>query len=82
VLEVWTMKEERSEILACALATGAGSDKANREMGLSSPVLSDQQFAVGRALVASVIRQEGMHRRMKEQTCSKRRPHDATSEGY
>jgi hypothetical protein len=30
-------------------------------MGPSSPVLSDQQFAVGRALVGSVILQEGMH---------------------
>ena len=51
-------------------------------MDLSSPVLSDQQFAVGRALVGSVILQERMHCPMKEQTCSKRRPHDATAEGY
>jgi hypothetical protein len=51
-------------------------------MGLSSPVLSDQQFAVRRALVGSVILQEGMQRRMKEQRCSKRRPHEATAEGY
>jgi hypothetical protein len=51
-------------------------------MGIASPVLSDQQLAVGRALVGSVILQEGMQRRMKEQRCSKRRPHKATTEGY
>jgi hypothetical protein len=51
-------------------------------MGLASLVLSDQQFAVGRALVGSVILQEGMQRRMKEQSCSKRRPHEATLEAY
>ena len=51
-------------------------------MGLSSPVLSDQQFAVGRALVGSVILQEGMQRCMKEQRCSTRRPYKATLEGY
>jgi multidrug efflux pump subunit AcrB len=51
-------------------------------MGPSSPVLSDQQFAVGRALVGSVILQEGMQRRMKEQRSSKRRPHKATLEAY
>ncbi len=51
-------------------------------MGLASPVLSDQQFAVGRALFGSVILQEGMQRRMKEQRRSKRRPHEATAEGY
>jgi hypothetical protein len=46
----------------------------------ASPVLADQQFAVGRALVGSGILQEGMQRHMKEQRCSKRRPHDATAE--
>ena len=51
-------------------------------MGPSSPVLSDQQFAVGRALVGSVILKEDMQRRMKEQRSSKRRPHKATLEAY
>ena len=31
----------------------AGSEEANREMGLSSPVLLDQKFAAGRAFGAS-----------------------------
>jgi peroxiredoxin len=35
------------------LVVSAGSEKANREMGLTSPVLLDQQFAVGRAFGAS-----------------------------
>jgi hypothetical protein len=51
-------------------------------MAPSSPLLSDQQFAVGRALVGRVILQEGMQHCMKEQRCSKRRPHKATLEGY
>jgi hypothetical protein len=45
-------------------------------------VLSDQHFAVGQALVRSVILQEGMQRRRKEQRCSKRHPHEATAEAY
>jgi hypothetical protein len=51
-------------------------------MGASPPVLSYQQFAFGRALVGSVIPLEGMQRGMKEQRCSKRRPHESTAEGY
>jgi hypothetical protein len=35
------------------LVVSAGSDEANREMGLASPVLLDQQFATGRAFGAS-----------------------------
>jgi peroxiredoxin len=35
------------------LLVSAGSEEANREMGLTSPVLLDQQFAVGRAFGAS-----------------------------
>ena len=31
----------------------AGSEEANREMGLASPVLLDQNFATGRAFGAS-----------------------------
>jgi hypothetical protein len=76
------MNEERFDILTCAPSRPAGSYEANSEMGLSSQMLSDQQAAVGRALVGSVILQEGMRHQMKEQTCSKRRPHKATLEGY
>jgi hypothetical protein len=35
------------------LVVSAGSEEANREMYLTSPVLLDQQFAVGRAFGAS-----------------------------
>jgi peroxiredoxin len=35
------------------LVVSAGSEEANKEMGLASPVLLDQQFAVGRAFGAS-----------------------------
>jgi peroxiredoxin len=35
------------------LLVSAGSEEANRKMGLTSPVLLDQQFAVGRAFGAS-----------------------------
>jgi len=35
------------------LVVSAGSEEANKEMGLSSPVLLDQQFATGRAFGAS-----------------------------
>jgi thiol-disulfide isomerase/thioredoxin len=35
------------------LVVSAGSEEANREMGLASPVLLDKQFAVGRAFGAS-----------------------------
>jgi peroxiredoxin len=35
------------------LVVSAGSEEANREMGLASPVLLDEQFAVGRAFGAS-----------------------------
>jgi len=34
------------------IVVSAGSEEANREMGLTSPVLLDQQFAVGRAFGA------------------------------
>jgi peroxiredoxin len=35
------------------VVVSAGTEEANREMGLASPVLLDQQFAVGRAFGAS-----------------------------
>jgi peroxiredoxin len=35
------------------VVVSAGSEEANKEMGLASPVLLDQQFAVGRAFGAS-----------------------------
>jgi thiol-disulfide isomerase/thioredoxin len=35
------------------LIVSAGAEEANREMGLASPVLLDQQFATGRAFGAS-----------------------------
>jgi peroxiredoxin len=35
------------------LVVSAGSEEANREMGLASPVLLDQNFAIGRAFGAS-----------------------------
>jgi hypothetical protein len=35
------------------VVVSAGSEEANREMGLVSPVLLDQQFATGRAFGAS-----------------------------
>jgi thiol-disulfide isomerase/thioredoxin len=35
------------------LVVSAGSEEANKEMGLTSPVLLDQQFAAGRAFGAS-----------------------------
>ncbi len=35
------------------LVVSAGAEEANKEMGLASPVLLDQQFAVGRAFGAS-----------------------------
>jgi peroxiredoxin/uncharacterized membrane protein YphA (DoxX/SURF4 family) len=35
------------------LVVSAGAEEANKEMGLTSPVLLDQQFAVGRAFGAS-----------------------------
>jgi thiol-disulfide isomerase/thioredoxin len=35
------------------LVVSAGSEEANKEMGLTSPVLLDQQFATGRAFGAS-----------------------------
>src|SRR5215203_1579126 len=35
------------------LVVSAGSEEANKEMGLTSPVLLDQQFSVGRAFGAS-----------------------------
>jgi thiol-disulfide isomerase/thioredoxin len=35
------------------LVVSAGTEEANKEMGLASPVLLDQQFAVGRAFGAS-----------------------------
>jgi hypothetical protein len=75
------MKEERFDILPPP-SRPAGFGEANSEMGLSSPVLSDQHFTVGQALVRSVILQEGMQRRRKEQRCSKRHPHEATAEAY
>jgi len=35
------------------LVVSAGSEEANKEMGITSPVLLDQNFAVGRAFGAS-----------------------------
>jgi len=35
------------------VVVSAGTEEANREMGLTSPVLLDQQFAAGRAFGAS-----------------------------
>jgi thiol-disulfide isomerase/thioredoxin len=35
------------------LVVSAGSEEANKQMGLTSPVVLDQQFAVGRAFGAS-----------------------------
>ena len=35
------------------VVVSAGSEEANREMGLASPVLSDQNFATGRAFGAT-----------------------------
>jgi hypothetical protein len=35
------------------IVVSAGAGEANREMGLASPVVLDQQFAVGRAFEAS-----------------------------
>jgi thiol-disulfide isomerase/thioredoxin len=35
------------------VVVSAGSEEANKEMGLTSPVMLDQQFAVGRAFGAS-----------------------------
>ena len=35
------------------LVISAGTEEANKEMGLSSPVVLDQQFAVGRSFGAS-----------------------------
>jgi thiol-disulfide isomerase/thioredoxin len=35
------------------VVVAAGSEEANKEMGLTSPVLLDQQFAVGRSFGAS-----------------------------
>jgi hypothetical protein len=35
------------------VVVSTGSEEANKEMGLASPVLLDQQFAVGRAFGAS-----------------------------
>jgi thiol-disulfide isomerase/thioredoxin len=35
------------------LVVSAGSEEANKEMGLTSPVVLDQQFAVGRSFGAS-----------------------------
>ena len=35
------------------VAVSAGSEEANREMGLASPALLDRNFAVGRAFGAS-----------------------------
>src|SRR5918911_1877876 len=46
-LKEWEAKppEEAPKLLVVS----AGTEEANREMGLSSPIVLDQQFAVGRA---------------------------------
>jgi peroxiredoxin len=50
-LKVWESKAP--EGAPRLLVVSAGSEEANREMALASPVLLDQQFAVGRAFGAS-----------------------------
>src|SRR5215213_6884274 len=50
-LKQW--ESEAPEDAPKLLVVSAGSEEANREMGLASPVLLDQQFAVGRAFGAS-----------------------------
>jgi hypothetical protein len=54
--DVPDLKEWESEVPDGAptlLVVSAGSEEANREMGLTSPVLLDQSFAAGRAFGAS-----------------------------
>jgi thiol-disulfide isomerase/thioredoxin len=50
-LKEW--ESEAPEDAPRLVVVSAGSEEANREMGLASPVLLDQQFAVGRAFGAS-----------------------------
>jgi peroxiredoxin/uncharacterized membrane protein YphA (DoxX/SURF4 family) len=50
-LKEW--EAEATEGAPKLLVVSAGSEEANREMGLASPVLLDQQFAVGQAFGAS-----------------------------
>jgi peroxiredoxin len=50
-LKAW--EESAPESAPRLLVVSAGSEEANKEMDLASPVLLDQQFAVGRAFGAS-----------------------------
>ena len=50
-LKEW--EENRPEDAPSLLVVSAGTEEANREMGLSSTVVLDQQFAAGRAFGAS-----------------------------
>jgi thiol-disulfide isomerase/thioredoxin len=47
------LEEDPPEGTPKLLVVSAGPEEANREMGLASPVVLDQQFAVGRAFGAS-----------------------------
>jgi hypothetical protein len=47
------LEENPPEGIPKLLVVSAGPEEANREMGLASAVVLDQQFAVGRAFGAS-----------------------------
>jgi thiol-disulfide isomerase/thioredoxin/uncharacterized membrane protein YphA (DoxX/SURF4 family) len=51
--EIKQWEENRPQDTPGLLFVSAGSEDANREMGISSPVLLDQNFATGRAFGAS-----------------------------
>ena len=51
--EIKHWEENRPEGAPKLLFVSAGTEEANREMRLTSPVILDQQFAVGRAFGAS-----------------------------
>jgi len=51
--EIKQWEETRPEAAPGLLFVSAGSEDANRDMGISSPVLLDQNFAAGRAFGAS-----------------------------
>jgi thiol-disulfide isomerase/thioredoxin len=50
-LKQW--ESEAPESAPRIVVVSAGSEEANREMGLTSPILLDQNFATGRAFGAS-----------------------------
>jgi hypothetical protein len=50
-LKQW--ESEAPESAPRIVVVSAGSEEANREMGLASPILLDQNFATGRAFGAS-----------------------------